>query len=221
MGFLDWLCELMCNSDKKKGKYTVSFTEDEAKKIEDTRSKLRHWLELAKAGTIGNPANPGLKEDIIDMVDVANQLYDWYVPPFTINTVVLSENEVQSVISDLQSKGGMQGWLRLDGTYYTVDTDTFKKIIDWDWTDTRKYLSETFDCDKFAMYFKSRMAINFGLNAVGVILDYSAGHAYNLVILKDAQEVKWLLYEPQNDNLFTYDQRDQSMYAMQYYFLIL
>ena len=162
-----------------------------------------------------------LKRKINQLAELVNKLYEYYVPPFTINVVQLSEDEVQSVIKDLRNKGGFQGWLRLDGTYYTTDLDTFKKIIEWDWTDTRKYISETFDCDKFAMYFKSRMAIDFHINAIGVVLDYSAGHAYNLVILKDAQGVKWLLYEPQLDLIFTYENRDVRFYKMAYYYLLL
>jgi len=162
-----------------------------------------------------------LKRKINQLAELVNKLYEYYVPPFTINAVQLTEDEVQSVINDLRNKGGFQGWLRLDGTYYTTDLDTFKKIIEWDWTDTRKYLDDVFDCDKFAMYFKSRMAIDFHINAIGVVLDYSAGHAYNLVILKDAQGVKWLLYEPQLDLIFTYDQRDVRFYKMAYYYLLL
>jgi len=162
-----------------------------------------------------------LKRKINQLAELINKLYEYYVPPFTINVIQLTEDEVQNVIKDLKAKGGFQGWMRLDGTYYTTDLDTFKKIIEWDWTDTRKYLAETMDCDKFAMYFKSRMAIDFHINAIGVILDYSAGHAYNLVILKDAQEVKYYLVEPQNDSIFTYENRDVRFYKMSYYYLLM
>jgi hypothetical protein len=221
MGILDWLCKHMCrNNNSESGSYTVSFTKDEAKKIRDTRNKLRHWLELAGAGTIGNLAN-GVKEYIMDIIDASNQLYDLYVPPFTVIVEELSPLTVSNLIDDLKSKGGMRGWLRLDRTYYTVTIDMFKKIIYWDWTDTKKYLYDMFNCNKFAMYFKARLAINFGFNAVGVILDYSAGRAYNLVILRDPRGVSYYLYEPQNDNLFTYEQRDKKMYAMEDYYLIL
>lgn len=216
---LDWLRRLVCTGGS--GPYIVGFTEDEAKRILEARQRLRQWLQLAQAGVIGAPAQGDIKSAIMDIVDASSRLYEWYVPPFAINTVALSEQELQNVISGLQSKGGMQGWLRLDGNYYTVDMETFKKIVEWDWTDTRKYVLDRFDCDKFALYFKSRMAIDFGINAVGVILDYSAGHAYNLVILRDAQGVKWYLYEPQLDRIFSYDERDRRVYAMQYYYLVL
>jgi hypothetical protein len=144
---------------------------------------------------------------------LVDRLYSWYIPPFTINPVSLSENELKAVINDIYSRTRPAGWLRLDGVYYTVDLETFRKIIDWDWTDTRRYVLDKFDCDKFAIYFKSRMAIDFGVNAVGVVLDYSAGHAYNLVILRN-EKVDWFLYEPQTDALFRFEERDTRLYSM-------
>ena len=218
---INWLCKIICRGESTQ--YTASFTEEEAKRIYDTRQKLRQWLQLAEAGVIGAPAQGDIKSAIMDIVDVGSKLYEWYIPPFTVNTITLSEQELQSTIRDLQSKGGMQGWLRLDGTYYTTDLETFKKIVEWDWTDTRKYLIDKFDCDKFAFYFKSRITIDFHVNAVGVILDYSAGHAYNLVIIKDPSigKTSWYLLEPQSDSIFTYEQRDKRLYTMENYYLIL
>ena len=213
-----WFINMLC--PKTQSGNAVSFSDDEASKIVEVEGKLKRWIQLAGAGVVGAPSE-GLKEAIMAVVEYSNMLYGWYVPPFNVSKITLSENDLLSVISDLKSKGGFEGWLRLDLTYYTTDIDTFKKIVGWDWSDTRKYISETFDCDKFAMYFKSRVAIDFGINAVGVVLDYSAEHAYNLVILKEGDGIRWYLYEPQNDKLFTYDQRDKNMYAMQSYYLIL
>jgi hypothetical protein len=150
------------------------------------------------------------------------ELYNYYIPPFTISPIKLSESELLSVVSDIQRKTKTSNnWFRLDGNYYTVDTETFKKIIQWDWTDTRKYIIDLFDCDKFALYFKSRIAIEFKINAIAVILDYSSGHAYNIVILKDANQVKWYIYEPQTDELFTFEQRNIEFYKMQDFYILL
>jgi hypothetical protein len=196
----------------------IEFSNDEAEKIKEVYSRLKYWISLVKEGTVGQ--SDDLKNIIMDLVNTAEELYNYYVPPFTAVKTRLTEDELQSVIRDIQSKGGMAGWLRLDGEYYTTDIDSLKRITEWDWTDTRKYITDTFDCDKFALYFKSRMAIDFGINAIGVILDYSATHAYNLLIVKDSS-VKWYLYEPQNDNIFAYDNRDKNMYRMEHYFLVM
>jgi hypothetical protein len=199
--------------------YTASFTNDEVNRIKNVLSKLRYWYSLITAGELG--LSEDLKSNILDILNLSEKLYDEYVPPFKINLIALTESEVQSVINDLKAKGGLNGWLRLDGTYYTTNLETFKKIIEWDFTDTRKYLLDQFDCDKFAIYFKSRMAIDYKINSIGVILDYSSGHAYNIIIVKDNDQVKWLLYEPQNDKIFTYDERDERFYSMNLYYLLL
>jgi len=145
---------------------------------------------------------------------LVNELYNYYVPPFKINRIQLSESDLQNVINSIYSKSRPAGWLRLDGNYYTTDMATFKKIVEWDWTDTRKYITDTFDCDKFSMYFKSRIAIDFGINAIGVVIDYSAGHAYNLVIIKESQGFSWYLYEPQNDAIMSFESRLPTLYRM-------
>jgi hypothetical protein len=219
---IDSVCRKMCPPQQPPPN-TVTFTDEEVSLILRTRQRLRQWLDLAQAGVIGAPMQSDLKTAIMEIINAANRLYDWYVPPFSLQPASLTESEINAVVNDIKSRGGMQGWLRLDGTYYTTDIDTFKKIVDWDWTDTRKYLVDTFDCDKFAMYFKARQAIDFRLNSIGMVIDYSAGHAYNIIIIKDPStgKVTWYLYEPQNDRIFTYDERDKNIYTMQYYYLIL
>jgi hypothetical protein len=219
---VDSVCRKVCPPQQPPPN-TVTFTDEEVRKILDIRSKLRNWVNLAQAGVIGAPMQSDLKTAIMEIIDLANKLYEWYVPPFSLQPIPLTESEIKAVVNDIKSRGGMQGWLRLDGTYYTTDMDTFKKIVDWDWTDTRKYLVDTFDCEDFSMYFKARQAIDFRLNSIGMVIDYSAGHAYNIIIIKDPStgKVTWYLYEPQLGRIFTYDERDKNMYTMQYYYLIL
>jgi len=140
-----------------------------------------------------------LKADIGTIAQYVKQLYDWYVPPFKPKTVNIGWQGMYKVLSKLPNFSPAKV-LRTDGNYYATDYETFKKIIAWDWTNTRQYIVDTFDCDKFALYFKVRMAINFGINAVPAVFDYDGGHAYNVVVFTDKDEP--YLYEPQNDRLF-------------------
>jgi len=142
---VDSVCRKMCPPQQPPPN-TVTFTDEEASLIMRTRQRLRQWLDLAQAGVIGAPMQGDLKSAIMEIISAANRLYEWYVPPFSLQPISLTEGEISAVVSDMKSGGGMQGWLRLDGTYYTTNMDTFKKIVDWDWTDTRKYLVDTFDC---------------------------------------------------------------------------
>jgi hypothetical protein len=151
-----------------------------------------------------------------------SELYNYYVPPFRVNTVMLTESELLSVINDIYRKTFVNArWFRLDKNYYTTGYETFRRLIEWDWTDTREYLKDVFDCDDFAIYFKSRMAIEFNINAIAVVLDYSSAHAYNIVILKDCAGVRWYIYEPQTDELIEFEKRNTKYYAMRDYVIIL
>ena len=86
--------------------------------------------------------------------------------------------------------------MALDSKYFVCDEKSMKAIIDWDWTDNKKYVADKYDCDNFAFSFKAMVDKRFGLNNVGLVIDYSGGHAYNIIIFKDGS-VK--LFEPQTD----------------------
>ncbi len=86
-----------------------------------------------------------------------------------------------------------------DEIYKTVSLSSLKRIIDEDKTDLLKYIKETFDCENFAELFKSRMALNYGINAVGQVMNYSGGHAFNIIICTDGV----FILEPQSDKLYS------------------
>jgi len=99
----------------------------------------------------------------------------------------------QSQVS--QAIGGAQmTWL--DNKYIAVPKQEFQKIIDWDWTDNKKYIAEKYDCDNFAFSFKARVDRRFHVNTVGLVIDYDAGHAYNIIIFADGTSK---IFEPQSD----------------------
>ena len=84
----------------------------------------------------------------------------------------------------------------LDSKYWVCDRAEFNKIVQWDWTDKKQYISEKYDCDNFAFSFKARVDKWFHLNCVGLVIDWSGAHAYNIVVFKDGT---WSLFEPQSD----------------------
>ena len=73
----------------------------------------------------------------------------------------------------------------LDQKYYTVDKKTFEAMVKAGWSLRPKYLVDRFDCDDFTVAFKGRMAELFGINSIGIMIDWGASHAYNIVILAD------------------------------------
>ena len=91
--------------------------------------------------------------------------------------------------------GAKMTWL--DNKYVAVSEKEFQKIIDWDWTDNKKYVAEKYDCDNFAFSFKARLDRKFHINTVGLVIDYDGGHAYNIIIFSNGTSK---IFEPQSDS---------------------
>jgi len=96
--------------------------------------------------------------------------------------------------------GGSMHRKVLDTKYWTCTRLDFDVIIKWDWTDKKRYVKERYDCDNFAFSFKARMDRKFHLNNVGLVVDYSGGHAYNCVVFSNGTVE---LFEPQSDSFTT------------------
>ena len=86
--------------------------------------------------------------------------------------------------------------LHLGSKYWACSKKEFEGWIKWDWTNKKKFIAEEYDCDNFAFSFKARCDRKLGINTVALVIDYSGGHAYNLVCFTDAPAE---LYEPQSD----------------------
>ena len=91
--------------------------------------------------------------------------------------------------------GAKMTWV--DNKYVAVSEKEFQKIIDWDWTDNKKYVAEKYDCDNFAFSFKARVDRKFHINTVGLVIDYDGGHAYNIIIFSNGTSK---IFEPQSDS---------------------
>ena len=103
----------------------------------------------------------------------------------------------KNITSNLNSRGKKIKRHHLDSTYWTCTKSEFKQIVAFNDIDQRKYIGQRFDCDNFAISFKGQVATDFGLNNVGLVIDNSGGHAYNIVVFSNG-EVE--LFEPQNDS---------------------
>ena len=120
-----------------------------------------------------------------------------YVDPPLMRT--REEKDSAWVYSQMSQAGFLsQGMKRLglDSKYWACSKREFEDWIEWDWTNKKKYVAEEYDCDNFAFSFKARCDRRIGINVVALVIDYSGGHAYNLVCFTDAPAE---LYEPQSD----------------------
>ena len=97
----------------------------------------------------------------------------------------------------------------LDEHLIAVPVGVLKKAIEDDRGDLREYRKEVFDCDDFSRAFVTGMAIR-GITAAGMVVDYSGGHAYNVVITVDVDDViKLHCLEPQSDEFVNAESGEQ------------
>ena len=95
-----------------------------------------------------------------------------------------------------KAMGGVKNITWLDSKYVAIPKAEFQKIIDWDWTDNKTYIAEKYDCENFSFSFKARVDRRFYINTVGLVIDYEAGHAYNVIIFANGS---MKIFEPQSD----------------------
>lgn len=104
-----------------------------------------------------------------------------------------------------------------DGKYYAPDLEKMKKIAFETKVDELEYIKNKFDCENFAGYLKSIVALKYGVNSIGKVIDYSSKHSFNIIILSDGQ-VK--VFEPQNDNFIPVE-NDDRMYKLEKGYVII
>ena len=121
---------------------------------------------------------------------------DYIDPPIMTTKKSVDTNWVYTQMKDAGFLTSGMKRLHLDNKYWACSKKEFEDWIAWDWTNGKKYIAEQYDCDNFAFSFKARCDRKIGVNTVALVIDYSGGHAYNLVIFTDAPAE---LYEPQSD----------------------
>jgi len=111
------------------------------------------------------------------------------------------------VIDDVlkEQVGDVQRFL-VDSTYWLTDRAGIREVIEFDWTDKHRYVAEARDCDDFAWYFKSHLSEWHDLTAVawawGAVYEdgeFLGLHAWNVILVKEGDDLKALWYEPQTD----------------------
>jgi len=98
----------------------------------------------------------------------------------------------------------------LDGKFWLLPKKQMKEVIEKDFTDKKEYYADKFDCENFTEMFVTHLAENYGVNAVGMVFDFSGAHAYNLIIYPKGLE----LFEPQNDEMFKVSKRNKKEYPL-------
>jgi len=137
-----------------------------------------------------------------------------YIPPFDLEEVVEKDAIwMAETLSVLPNWGnGVTRW-PLDNKYYLCSLEDMQKIVAWDWVDAKEYIRSRFDCEDFVVSFKAHIDEIFKLNQVGIVLDWSSEHSYNLIVLPDKQ---MLIMEPQTDQYWALEDRPLDRYALEW-----
>lgn len=97
----------------------------------------------------------------------------------------------------------------LDSRFKAVDLNTWKLILERSRIDKYRYTNNIKDCDNFAAALFGTIPLEYGVNTVGFVIDYSGQHAYNSLVYyeSDREDLRIALVEPQNDQFVTTDDR--------------
>jgi len=108
-------------------------------------------------------------------LDVQGKLNEW----------IYSSGNYEPVTGDI---------IPLDMYIWAFDFETFYAIVKEFWLpDKLKYISDRYDCDDFALHFRTFLISEFGSNMAAY--SQSTYHAFNTIILSD---LRFMVFEPQN-----------------------
>lgn len=85
--------------------------------------------------------------------------------------------------------------------YKCITEEGMQKFLDYDWTNKREYIKQTYDCEQFALSFVTHLSEQYNINNVGVVIDYSSAHAYVAWVPPRSDPPALKVIEPQNDNI--------------------
>jgi hypothetical protein len=122
---------------------------------------------------------------------------------FNVKTETLTYNEMIEVMNTVFPNTQKNFY---DEKYAVTDWETWKKIIEFDWTNRKKYVADSYDCDNFSGSFCSRAAELFNLNSAGrftCTVKTSKGqtlpHRAVVIVARDEGKLKVFVFESQND----------------------
>ena len=113
---------------------------------------------------------------------------------------VASRDEIIKAVKRSSVGGDGMYVVPCDTKYRILDGTGWGGVLDYTGVDKRRYISEFFDCDNFAIALAAVCAMKFQINSVGIVLDFSGGHAYAVLpVRQENGSIEIVILEPQND----------------------
>lgn len=86
----------------------------------------------------------------------------------------------------------------LDNRYYCLSAAAWDGLIKAVGTEPNKYAADRFDCDAFSRVWYGRVAEDYEINGMGIVIDWSGKHSYNALLVAGADGTLTVrLFEPQ------------------------
>lgn len=122
---------------------------------------------------------------------------------FHLNPIKVSGEEITQI---LRKYFVSEKITHLDSYYYLIPISQWRELIAVDWTDTKKWVVDKFDCDNFSNYFAANMSMFYEINSVGRVYgkyyqgtNQFVGYHYWNVLITAEKEI-WF-FEPGNDKM--------------------
>lgn len=152
---------------------------------------IRRWKDfIEKLQFVVAVGEDALRE--LEKEDAARNLIESHVS-------IASRDEIIKCVQQSPIGEGTQV-LPVDTQYRILDSTGWDGALEFTGVDRQKYISEFFDCDNFAILLAAICAMKFHINSVGICFDFSGGHAYAILpIRQDDGSIELIILEPQND----------------------
>ena len=122
---------------------------------------------------------------------------------FHLNPIKVSSADITQAITKYLPSVNLT---HLDDFYALIPISQWKELIAVDWTDTKKWVTDVFDCDNFSNYFSANIACFYEINSAGRVYGkfyrgtqtFVGYHYWNIII--DANKDIWF-FEPESDKM--------------------
>lgn len=100
----------------------------------------------------------------------------------------------------------------LDSKYKVPRLEYLKHALSKTAIDRARYVSDYYDCENFSFHLHSVLALEYGINSVGIVISGASRHAFNVVIAHEGGEEKVWKLEPQADRIWRPEQPEREKF---------
>jgi hypothetical protein len=173
--------------------------------------KLADRLLWMFGGAVDPAGLSGLANKLTFIIDNADSFRNYPIPapPVIDFEIIKSGKWVTSQMAYVIARG--MRFYQLDVQYRLTNQANWLNAIMWEWSDSKEYIREWWDCDDFAISFWLHCRLYLKLNSCAFTIDYSSEHGYIMLLYADAKKS---ILEPQTDTVAPLSERNMDLYRL-------